>query len=150
MGRAKTVLAVAAMLLAGVALAQVGRVALQTGQRWFVDGVFFGPRAGNAPAQARNALEATYESALVSHDFAALATGACADGPTVTVTGAALKDACLVSLDQEVPVSTPNLVLGCRVAAANAAVFRACAVGTAADGGLSDLPDAGYTVRTYR
>lgn len=141
--------AVALLVVGAVALAQ-SNVSITPGLHWFTDGVFFGPRSINPAAQRRNALAATYESALVSWDFAALATGVCADGPAVTLTGAALGDACFLGVDTALGADAPNLVMGCRVTATNAGTFRACAVGTSADGGSTDLPDSGYTLRSFR
>lgn len=147
--RGRVALVVAVLVMGGLAWAQAN-VAIMSGIRWFPDGVFFGPRSGNAPAAARNALAATYESAPLAYDFAALATGTCADSSSVTITGAALGDSCILGMNQALDATATTTVLGCRVTAANAGVVRACAVGIALDGGSTDLPDAGYVLRTFR
>lgn len=46
--------------------------------------------------------------------------------------------------------SATTTVLGCRVTGGSTGVVRACAVGVALDGGSTDLPDAGYILRTFR
>lgn len=87
-----------------------------------------------------------------SWDFAAIGAGAinCEDSTAITVTGAALGDACLVSTMFGMDGGATQSIeasFSCYVSAANAAKVRACAF--RADAGTLDLPDAGYFVRTF-
>ncbi len=144
--RKAAVVAVLLLSVAGVALAQ--SVALVSGRQWFPDGVFLGPRVANPASAARNALTATYESALLSYDFGAVEPGYCADSPNVTVGGAALGDGCVLGMDQDLTTTNPRAQFLCRVTAANTGVVRLCS--HAGDGGTSNPSDAGYTLRTFR
>ncbi len=117
---------------------------------WFQSGVYISPSSTAATSATRNAVTATYESASFDWDFASLAADACATTTGVTITGAALGDWCGVSQTTDLHESGATTVFTCRVSSANTAVIRACANGTATDGGSTDLPDASYVVRTLR
>lgn len=141
------VVLVAVCCLCGVALAQAG-IAIMSGTKWFPDGFFVGPRSANPTSARRNALTATFESDVLAYDFPSVAAGYCADSPSVSIPGAALGDGCVLAMDGDLTTGNPRAQFLCRVTAANTAVVRLC--GHTGDGGATDVPDAGFTLRTFR
>ncbi len=122
-----------------------------------VKGLYIGKVKGSKKVQAdvRNKLTATYATSI-SYDFPACAaygagtTTAC-HGHSVgfTLTGAKIGDTCLVSSDKTIGDGgiIDDITFDCQVVDTDVAVVRYHV--TDSDAGVTDLPDAGFTIRIF-
>ncbi len=125
-----SVIAVAVLSIAGIALAQDSRLDLyRFNAQWFTRGIYVGPEAApNVSSTTANRVSRILGGAYTL-DFAT-ATITCNDSAGQTLTGARTGDTCIVGPPA---AATANTSYSCRVSAADTVVIRYCASGTAAD-----------------
>jgi hypothetical protein len=128
-----SVVAVAILSIAGIALAQDARIDLyRFNPQQFTRGIYIGPEAApNVSASTINRISRILGGTSASTDFAATAT-ACQDTASFTVSGARTGDAC-IAIAPTAMSAIANANLTCRVSAADTVIVRFCSSGTPGD-----------------
>lgn len=135
-----SIVAVAALTLAGVVFAQEARLDLyRFNPQWFTRGIYVGPEADpNVSSSTINRVSRILGGQSASTDFAATAT-ACQDSSPFTVTGARVGDECIAGVPAAF-TGIANASLSCRVSAANTVIVRMCSSGTPGDPAAAVYP----------